>query len=139
MCELIEEEATEEEERRRRQRVQSQKQKPYTVMWGKTYVNAHAHASASQIWLQNIGGQESDCLMADCIFGSKSDPIFGPKSGPQSRIQKLDCIFISSFGSLLGPRFWVQIWTQKWGQIYAQKRDQPLDNSRCFATRFAAH
>ena len=38
-------------------------------------------------------------------------PNMDPKWGPE-----LDHIFIPSFRSLLGPRFGVQIWTQKWGQ-----------------------
>ena len=59
----------------------------------KTYVNIHAHARASQICLQNIGGQEPNCPMADRIFGLKSDPIFGFKgrSTPLHNCNELSC------------------------------------------------
>ena len=57
-------------------------------------------------------------------------PNMDPKWGPE-----LDHIFIPSFRSLLGPRFGIQIWTQKWGQ--------PSENfaaaRRGFASRFATH
>ena len=57
-------------------------------------------------------------------------PNMDPKMGPE-----FDHNFIPSFRSLLGPRFGVQIWTQKWGQ--------PSENfaaaRRCFASRFATH
>ena len=68
----------------------------------------HVQAAGSQICLQNICGQQRNSPMADPIFGSK---YWTPKGVPE-----LDHIFIPSFRSLLGPRFGVQIWTQKWGQ-----------------------
>ena len=53
-------------------------------------------------------GSSENFPMADPFFGSTR---WGPKWGPE-----LDQIFIPSFRSLLGPRFGIQIWTQKWGQ-----------------------
>ena len=45
----------------------------------KACVNTYAHASASQICLQNICGQQQNFPMAG--------PTFGSKSGPQNRAQ----------------------------------------------------
>ena len=78
----------------------------------KTHVNIHAHAGASQICLQNIGGQEPHCPMADRIFGSKSDPIFGSKFGPQKGVQNwitFSCLLVNLclgpvLGSGVGPK-----------------------------------
>ena len=52
LCEMIEEEATEEEEerrRRRRQWVQSQKQKPHTMMWRKKEKTGHSANADAKI------------------------------------------------------------------------------------------
>ena len=80
----------------------------------KVCVDIHVQAAGLQICLQNICGQQ------------RNSPMAGPE---------LDHMFIPSFRSLLGPRFGVQIWTQKWGQ--------PSENfaaaRRCFASRFATH
>ena len=93
----------------------------------KVCVDIHVQAAGSQICVQNICGQQRNSPMAD--------PIFGFKYGPRKWGPELDHIFIPSFRSLLGPRFGVQIWTQKWGQ--------PSENfaaaRRCFASRFATH
>ena len=78
----------------------------------KTHVNIHAHARASQICLQNIGGQEPHCPMADRIFGSKSDPIFRSKFGPQNGVQNwitFSCLLLNLclgpvLGSGVGPK-----------------------------------
>ena len=91
--------------------------KPVGLSGTKACVNIHAHASASQICMQNIGGQEPHCPMADRIFGSKSDPIFGSKSGPQNGVQNwitfsyllvglcLDPVLGSGVGPKNGVRF----------------------------------
>ena len=60
-------------------------------------------------------------------------PFLGPNMDPKR--SRIGSPFIPSFRFLLGPRFGVQIWTQKWGQpseIFAAAR-------RCFASRFATH
>ena len=79
-----------------------------------------------QICLHNMCGQQRNSPMADPIFESK----YGPQNG-----SRIGSHFHSSFRSLLGPRFGIQIWTQKWGQ--------PSENfaaaRRGFASRFATH
>ena len=47
----------------------------------KACVNTYAHASASQICLQNICGQQQNFPMAGPTFGSKS----GPQNGAQAK------------------------------------------------------
>ena len=47
----------------------------------KACVNTYAHASASQICLQNICGQQQNFPMAGPTFGSKS----GPQKGAQAK------------------------------------------------------
>ena len=90
----------------------------------KACVNAYDHASASQICLQNICGQQQNFPMAGPSFGSKSDPKTGPKQRPKRRNENV-IQFWTHFG--------VHIWTQKWGQ--------PSENfvaaRKCFASRFA--
>ena len=76
--------------------------------------------NASHISGDNICRPWQNSPMAGRIFGSKSEPIFGSKSGPQNGVQHwitfsflLLGLCLSSFKSLLGPRFGVRIWTQK--------------------------
>ena len=47
----------------------------------KACINTYAHASASQICLQNLCGQQQNSPMADPTFGSKS----GPQNGAQAK------------------------------------------------------
>ena len=67
------------------------------------YVNIHAHARASQICLQNIGGQDPNCPMVDGIFKHKFDPIFGSKSGPQNGVQNWIAFLLLPLSLCLGP------------------------------------
>ena len=50
----------------------------------KAFVNTYAHASASQICLQKICGQQQNFQMAGPTFGSKS----GPQNGAQAKTLK---------------------------------------------------
>ena len=47
----------------------------------KACINTYAHASASQICLQNLCGQQQNSPMADPTFGSKS----GSQNGVQAK------------------------------------------------------
>ena len=88
----------------------------------KACVNTYAHASASQICLQNICGQQQNFPMAGPTFGSKSET--GPKQRPKRRNENV-----------------IQFWTPFWGHIWTQKWGQPSENfvaaRKCFASRFA--
>ena len=72
--------------------------------------------SASQISGENLCRPRQNSPMADCIFGSKSDPIFGSNSGPQNGVQaktykkigKCDPILDPILGPRFGPKNWVR-------------------------------
>ena len=87
---------------------------------------SNANKPASSWPLKQGRKKWSKFLLLGLCLGPVLGSRFGPKSGASHG-------FIPSFRSLLGPRFGVQIWTQKWGQ--------PSENfaaaRRCFASRFA--
>ena len=68
------------------------------------------YASASQICLQNLCGQQRNSPMADPIFGSK----YGPQNGAQARPKRRNENVI-------------QFWAPFWGPYLDQKCGQPLD------------
>ena len=64
------------------------------------------------------------------------DPIFGSKYGPQNGVQNWITFSFLLLGLCLGPRFGVQIWTQKWGQPsenFAAARPQRFCKQICDA------
>ena len=69
----------------------------------KACVNAYDHASASQICLQNICGQQQNFPMAGPTFGSKSGPKTGPKQRPKRRNENV-IQFWTQMGSIFAPK-----------------------------------
>ena len=105
----------------------------YTVATG---LGTHKEKRYELTFMFKLQGRKSACTT--CAGSSEIlrwlTPFLGPNMTPKWG-PELDHIFIPSFRSLLGPRFGIQIWTQKWGQ--------PSENfaaaRRGFASRFATH
>ena len=70
----------------------------------KACVNTYAHASALQICLQNICGQQQNFPMAGPTFGSKSGPQNGAQAKTSKKEWKCDPILDRILGSIFGPK-----------------------------------
>ena len=105
----------------------------------KACINTYAHASASQICLQNLCGQQQNSPMADPTFGITfsflllglclgpvlADPTFGsksgsldPKAGPKQRPKRRNENVI-------------QFWTPFWGPYLDPKMGSAIGEFRC--------
>ena len=74
----------------------------------KPCINTYFHASASQICLQNLCGQQQNSPMADPLLGQNLDPKTGPKQRPKEGMK---------MWSNSGLHFVVHIWTQNGSAI----------------------
>ena len=81
----------------------------------KACINTYAHASASQICLQNLSGQQQNSPMADTLLGPNLDPKMGPKQRPKRRNENV-----------------IQLWTPFWGP---PKMGSAIGEFRCRCPR----
>ena len=80
----------------------------------KTCVNTYAHASALQICLQNICGQQHNFRWLVPLLGPNLDPKTGPKQRPKRRNENV-----------------IQFWTPFWGPYLDPKMGSAIGEFRC--------
>ena len=80
----------------------------------KACINTYAHASASQICLQNLCGQQQILRWLTPLLGPNLDPKTGPKQRPKRRNENV-----------------IQFWTPFWGPYLDPKMGSAIGEFRC--------